>query len=72
MYIVHEWMSIGAEFEECYVVHLQTSVIQINYLPNTIRELQGRTGNFREIHFLKGFQDFFVNISTRALNFLNA
>ena len=38
-----------------------------NYLLTLSRVLQGRTGNFREIHFLKGFREFFVNISTRAL-----
>ena len=38
-----------------------------NYLLTLSRVLQGRTGNFREIHFLKGLRDFFVNISIRAL-----
>ena len=38
-----------------------------NYLLTLFRVLQGRTGNFREIHFLKGFREFFVTISTRAL-----
>ena len=41
--------------------------VRNNYLLTLFRVLQGRTGNFREIHFLKGFREFFVNISTRAL-----
>ena len=41
--------------------------VENNYLLTLFRVLQGRTGNFRKIHFLKGFRDFFVNISTRAL-----
>ena len=45
----------------------QFGFVDYNYLLTLFRVIQGRTGNFREIHFLKGFRDFFVNISTRAL-----
>ena len=48
--------------KKCYAY----DIITIYYITLS-RVLQGRTGNFREIHFLKGFRDFFVNISTQAL-----
>ena len=45
-----------------YIEREREIFIYINYLSTLFRVLQGRTGNFRELHFLKGFRDFFVNI----------
>ena len=46
--------------------HSSTIMGTNNYLLTLFRVLQGRTGNFREIHFLKGFRDFFDFISSSS------